>query len=133
MRVLIVDDSSLVRMQMKRVLLDNFIDIEFAEAASGIEALEKHRRFKPEVIILDYIIPPPDGLAVLKILKGFDKQVKIIIVTTLGKQKFIYNKMLDSGALAVFAKPITREVLIEIICILQKSIGTGEKIEENSR
>jgi two-component system chemotaxis response regulator CheY len=120
-------------MQLKKYILDDFRDAQFEDAANGIEALEKHRMFKPDVIILDYIIPAPDGLAVLEILRKFDKRVKVIIITTLGKQKFIYRKLMDSGACAVFAKPFTQEVLLEIINLLQKYIDTGENSEENSR
>jgi two-component system chemotaxis response regulator CheY len=120
-------------MQLRKYIVENFINVKIEDAVNGIEALEKHRSFKPELIILDYILPPPDGLAVLKIISSFDTQVKIVVMTTLGKQKYIYNKLIDSGALAVFTKPITRDILLEMVSLLQKSTGAGENIEENSR
>lgn len=114
MRLLIVDDSLLVRTQLKDFFSDSpAIIIE--EAVNGIDALEKHRTFKPDIIILDYIIPPPDGLAVLKILSNIDEKVKIIMATTLGNQKFIYKACLECGAVAILTKPITKENALKII------------------
>ncbi len=118
MRILIVDDSLLVRTQLKD-LISSIISAEFEEAISGIEALEKHRIFKPHVIILDYIIAAPDGLAVLKILSKIDKTVKIVMATTLGRQKFIYKDCLENGALAILSKPITKESVLKIITALK--------------
>lgn len=114
MRLLIVDDSLLVRSYLKD-FFSGIISIEIEEAIDGIEALEKHRSFKPDVIILDYIIPAPDGLAVLKILSKIDTKVKIIMTTTLGNQKFIYKECLECGAVQILTKPISKESILKII------------------
>ena len=127
MRLLIVDDSSLIRWQIKR-FLEDFPNIEFAEAANGIEALEKHRTFKPDIITLDYIIPAPDGLAVLKILTEIDKSVKIIMATTLGNQKYIYKNCIECGAFAIIAKPIMKEDLLKTIKNIQDYTNVGDVI-----
>lgn len=108
MKFLIVDDSAFMRTQIKHAF-SAFAYIEFEEAVNGIEALEKHRAFKPDVIILDYVIPAPDGLAVLKILEKIDKKVKVIMVTSLGNQKFIYKDCIGCGAFAILTKPVSRE------------------------
>jgi len=114
MRLLIVDDSSFMRKQIKDAFSE-LADIEFEEAINGIEALEKHRTFQPDVMILDYIIPAPDGLAILKILNKIDKKVKIIMVTALGNQKFIYKDCIECGAFAIISKPISEESASKII------------------
>lgn len=119
MRFLIVDDSAFMRMQIKQAF-SPLATIEFEEAVNGIEALEKHRTFHPDVIILDYIIPAPDGLAILNILTKIDKKVKIIMVTALGNQKFIYKDCIECGAFAILSKPITLKNALNTI----KSIHT---------
>ncbi len=118
MRILIVDDSLLVRTQLKD-LISGVISAEFEEAVSGVEALEKHRVFQPHVIVLDYVIHPPDGLAILKILSKIDNTVKIVMTTTLGRQKFIYKDCLENGALAILPKPITKENITKIFSALK--------------
>jgi len=119
MKFLIVDDSAFMRTQIKQVFSE-LAYIEFAEAVNGIEALEKHRTFNPDVVILDYIIPAPDGLAVLKILAEIDKKVKIVMITSLGNQNFIYKDCIECGAFAIITKPIARENALKVI----KSIRT---------
>lgn len=125
MRLLIVDDSSLIRLQLKRVLQE-FITIQIEEATNGIEALEKHRSFKPHVIILDYIIPAPDGLAILKILTQIDKNVIVIMFTTLGNQKFIYKDCITCGAYAILGKPVDKERIVATIQSIQNRISVGD-------
>ncbi|GMA98945.1 response regulator [Pelosinus sp. IPA-1] len=115
MRILIVDDSRLVRSQLKDFLSSNIASIEIEEAADGKEALEKHRVFKPDAIFLDYIIPAPDGLAVLKTLSETDKKVKVIMTTSLASQNFIYKDCLEYGAVAILQKPIDKENALKII------------------
>lgn len=114
MKFLIVDDSAFMRTQIKQAF-SAFATIEFEEAANGIEALEKQRIFKPDIIILDYVIPAPDGLAILKILAKVDPKVKVIMVTSLGNQRFIYKDCIECGALAILSKPITREDALKTI------------------
>ena len=127
MRLLIVDDSSLVRLQIKR-FVEGILNIEIAEAVNGIEALEKHRTFKPDIITLDYIMPAPDGLAVLKILTKIDKNVKIIMASALGNQKYIYKSCIEYGASAIIAKPITKETLLKTIRRVQCGTSAGDVI-----
>ena len=114
MRLLIVDDSSFMRRQIKDAFSE-LTDVEFEEAINGIEALEKHRTFQPDVMILDYIIPAPDGLAILKILNKIDNKVKIVMVTALGNQKFNYKDSIVWGACAIISKPISEESASKII------------------
>ena len=108
MKFLIVDDSAFMRAQVRQAF-SACAYIEFEEAVNGIEALEKHRIFKPDIIILDYVIPAPDGLAILKILSKIDPKVKVIMATSLGNQKFIYKDCIECGAFAILTKPISRE------------------------
>lgn len=111
-----------MRFQIKQIF-SNFAYIQFEEAVNGVEALEKHRTFKPDVIILDYIIPAPDGVAVLKILSQIDKKVKIIMITTLGNQKFIYKECIECGAMATFTKPITTKNALKVIKIIKSQVS----------
>ena len=64
MKVLVVDDSALVRKLFGRVLADES-DIEVAFARNGIEALALLEEFAPDVITLDVQMPQMDGLACL--------------------------------------------------------------------
>lgn len=127
MKFLIVDDSAFMRTQIKHAF-SAFLHIEFEEAVDGIDALERHRIFKPDVIILDYVIPAPDGLAVLKILTKIDKKVKVIMVTSLGNQKFLYKDCIECGAFTILTKPIAKEDALKTIKNIHARVIEYEKV-----
>lgn len=114
MRVLLVDDSELSRTTLKHHLAE-FSGIESAEAENGIEALEKHRSFQPEIIFLDITMPDLDGLGTLKIFSLIDKKVKIIMVSALGNQQYISDEAIKYGAFAVLAKPLKRDTALQVL------------------
>jgi DNA-binding response OmpR family regulator len=124
-RLLLVDDSNLFRTIIKDFFGD-LKNIEIEEATNGFEALDKHRSFNPNIIILDVIIPPPDGLVILKILRKFDDKVKIIMVSTLGKQKYVYEESMNYGAFAVLTKPIDRVTARKTILQVVAELREGE-------
>ncbi len=112
--MLIVDDSNFTRAHLKRFFSD-VTEIEFAEASNGIEVLEQHRTFQPYVIFMDITMPQLDGLATLKILKMIDTNVKIIMASSLGSQKYIYDKCIKYGACAILNKPITKQMALDTL------------------
>lgn len=123
MRVLIVDDSNLSRALLHDFFLE-FPGIELAEACDGMEALEQHRFFKPNVIFLDYTIPQPDGLATLKIIKAVDKKVKVILLSTMGEQAYIAKEGAKYGADAIICKPVTKDDALKAYrSVLRRNAG----------
>ena len=86
MRVLITDDSKMSIISVKHVF-DGMEDVEIISAYNGVEALEQHRTFRPDVIFLDITMPVLDGLATLKIIRLLDRKVKIIISVQLPIKK----------------------------------------------
>lgn len=119
MKVLLVDDSRLARIAVKRILEDDEItsigDFELFEAASGIEALEKHRTILPDIIFLDITMPYLDGLTALRTIRLTDTQVKIIMVTALGSHRHIAAECLTCGANDIIAKPADKNSIMAIL------------------
>ena len=111
-KILVVDDEiQLVEMVKLRLQANGYIVLT---AGDGQEALEKARKEKPDLIILDLMLPKIDGYKVCRMLK-FDKIYKaipIIIFTAKAQQK---DEELgkEMGADAYIAKPFEPEVLLE--------------------
>lgn len=125
MRILLVDDSDFSRATLKHFFAE-ISDIEIVEASNGIEALEKHRSFKPEIIFMDITMPDLDGLGTLKIISLTDKKVKIIMVSALGNQNYICEEALKYGAFTVLAKPVKRETALQALLDAQAQFKAGE-------
>src|SRR5256885_12452853 len=81
-RVLIVDDHTVVR-QGLRFLLQQESDIEVVgEAADGNEAIEAVREQVPAVVLLDLLMPNTDGLTALRVIKRISPATQVVILTS---------------------------------------------------
>ncbi len=105
LRVLVVDDSALMRKMMKEIL-ESDPDIEvIATARDGEDALEKARKLEPDVITLDINMPGMDGLTALKYIVK-EEICPVVMVSSLTQEGAdITFQALDMGAFDYVAKP----------------------------
>ncbi|MGI3901634.1 MAG: response regulator [Janthinobacterium lividum] len=109
-RVLVVDDSSVIRKVARRIL--EGLSLETAEADSGQAALDACVADMPDGILLDWNMPEMDGLAVIKALRklpGGDRP-KILFCTTENDAAHI-AKARHAGADDTMMKPFDKDVL----------------------
>lgn len=115
-KILIVDDEEKVR-NLVEVTLSIGENIEIQHATSGDEGLKIAREVKPDVILLDIMMPGQlDGLDVCRLLKGDPdtENIYIILLTAKG-QKTDKEKGLASGADDYFVKPFSPMELMDKI------------------
>jgi DNA-binding NarL/FixJ family response regulator len=117
-RVLIVDDQSLVRAGF-RMILDAESDIEVVgEAADGLEAVIAARDTEPDVILMDVRMPNIDGLeATRRLLDGKTEGPRILILTTFDLDEYVYEA-LRAGASGFLLKDTPPEQLVEAIHVV---------------
>jgi len=113
MKVLIADDSSFMRTVIKNYL-KNFQGLTIVEAVDGQDALEVYKTEKPDLILLDVIMPKLNGLDVLKKIRETDKSTKVVIITSVG-QSSVVEEAMSLGAERYITKPFRYEDLVEII------------------
>lgn len=79
LKVLLVDDEpDFLEMMGSRI---GSWGVDMVKAADGPEALERLRDEKPDAVILDYMMPGMDGMAVLKKIRKADKEIPVVILT----------------------------------------------------
>jgi two-component system phosphate regulon response regulator PhoB/two-component system alkaline phosphatase synthesis response regulator PhoP len=100
--LLIEDDQMIATMYQTKFTMEG---ITLQTAVDGAEGLEKARQLKPDIILLDIILPKLDGFAVLKELKADPalKSVPVVLLTNLGQDDDI-KKGKDLGADDYFVK-----------------------------
>ena len=116
-RLLLVDDESSIRKVIGERLKNKGFDVLLAE--NGEEALAKAQQEKPDLIILDIMLPKINGYEVCTILKREPafKEIPIVIFTAKGQQKEHLAGMM-CGADAYISKTCEFDVLLEQILLL---------------
>lgn len=110
-RLLIVDDSSIMRRSIETNLRD--LDVQIVGTASnGIEAIEMIEKFAPEVVTLDITMPEMDGLECLTEIMKIAPNTKVMVITALS-DKLTGLQALDKGARGYIFKPVSPEKLRE--------------------
>ena len=118
-RVLLVDDQTLVR-QGIRSLLDLSRDVSIAgEAADGREALERIAQTTPDVVLLDLRMPVLDGIGTLRALADAPYRPPVLILTTFDDDALVLEAM-QAGAKGFLLKDVSLEQLIEAIRTLHE-------------
>ncbi len=116
LNVLIVDDSSVMRSVVKKVLnLSGFELGELYEAGDGQEALDHLDEHWIDVVLTDINMPVMDGFELLKRIKGDDslKNIPVVIISTEVRDKKI-EEILSLGAAGYITKPFKPEDIRDI-------------------
>jgi len=113
MNILVVDDSRVSRMYIKEQVESLNYNV-VGEAKDGVEGLALFENLKPEIIIADIEMPKMDGIEMTKKIYENNKNVKIIIITSVVNKKTTQKAIL-SGAFIVLKKPIETKQLAKAL------------------
>ncbi len=109
-RILVVDDSSIVRRNLKTILLRGGHHV-VAEAENGMQAISEYERHNPDLITMDITMPLMDGVQAVKKIVNTYPQAKIIMVSAID-QKSMVLAALQNGAKHYILKPFDPEKVI---------------------
>ena len=113
-RILVVDDESVVREGIATIIsLQKDMDV-VGEARDGIQAVQSAQKFKPDVILLDLVMPKQDGLSTIPKLKEMLPESRILVLTSFAESDRVYQAI-KSGALGYMLKDATRGQLLQAI------------------
>lgn len=109
MRVLIVDDESLIRMDLRDIIESCGHEV-VAEGTNGVEALALCKKHKPDIILMDVKMPELDGIKAARQI-GFHHEAPVVLLTSYSQQDLI-DKARDSGVYGYLIKPVREEQLV---------------------
>ncbi|OGQ90433.1 MAG: hypothetical protein A2289_25410 [Deltaproteobacteria bacterium RIFOXYA12_FULL_58_15] len=129
-RVLVVDDHTLVRAGLCR-LLESEDDIKVVgETGSGREGIQMCQKLKPDVLLLDYNLPDADGLAVTEQLTPLNLKTRILILTMYSNEEYAI-RLLRAGASGFVVKGASTDELVEAVRVVaNKGTYVGKAIQE---
>jgi DNA-binding NarL/FixJ family response regulator len=113
-KILVVDDHPMMREAMVTALNEEADMQVICEASNGIEAIKFAEENKPDVILMDLLMPGMDGLETIARVYEVDPQAKILVVTSLEDEDKVLAAI-QAGALGYFPKTAPRTFLLEAI------------------
>jgi DNA-binding NarL/FixJ family response regulator len=113
-RIIVAEDQAVVRSGLVAIF-KHIPDIEVVgEAQNGLEALSLFEELKPQVVLMDLVMPVMGGLATIPKLLEIDPKARILIVTGFGDADNVYQAIIQ-GASGVILKDSTYEQLLEAV------------------
>lgn len=125
-KILIVDDMKIVRECLKMVIESNSGFQVVDCASNGLEAVEMCERHKPDIILMDIIMPKLNGIEAILKIREKNKEVKILVLSTVGDEDNVL-KAIKNGADGYVLKDIGVEELILAIQCINKGLSFVHK------
>lgn len=104
LQILIVDDSLIIRKQIRRILEDLGHKV-MGEAKNADEAVSMYKSFKIDLVTMDISMPGEDGISASRDIMAIDSNAKIIMVTSRGQEDMVVDAI-ALGAVGYILKPI---------------------------
>lgn len=113
-RVMLVDDHNVVRSGLA-TFLRAYEDLQLVgEAKNGLEAVNLCREKKPDVILMDLMMPEMDGIAATRAILEEYPEIKIIAMTSFDEEELVHG-VLAAGAISYLLKNVTSDELAKAI------------------
>ena len=127
-RILIVDDSAIMRKNLRAILSKAGYDV-VAEAVNGLEAFQSYEKYKPDLVTMDVTMPVMDGIqAVKKIITQYP-EAKIVVISAFDQRTMLFEAM-ENGAKHYIIKPITAEKLLTVIAQILEEPAAPAQAEQ---
>lgn len=120
-RILIVDDASNITEMIQSVLETHGHEIA-GVARNGFEAIEMYKDSRPDVVLMDILMPGMDGMQSIKKILEYDQNAKIVVVTALGRDA-LREEAAKAGAVDFVTKPFQIKRLLGAIDAATSSPG----------
>ena len=124
-KLLIVDDHTVVRDGLMTMLGREKDFAVMGEARNGLEAVEKVREVHPDVVLMDLRMPELDGVEAMRRIRTEDSGVKFIVLTTYDSDEYIFDAI-EAGAKGYLLKDASREELFRAV----RAVHRGESLVE---
>ena len=119
-RVLIADDASFMRQMIRDIIEPEGFEV-VGEASDGVEVVEKYRKLRPDVVMMDIVMPKRSGIDAVKAIKAEDAGARVVMCSALGQDALV-SEALQAGARDFIVKPFKPDaVLATLAKVVEKA------------
>ena len=115
-RVLVIDDAEYARDILKKILISGGYEIA-GEAGDGIMGVSEFSRTRPDIVIVDMIMPKMNGVETIRAIKNIEPDAKILVISADGQLAHI-EEAVKAGALSYINKPYQWSVVLNEVAQL---------------
>jgi two-component system chemotaxis response regulator CheY len=111
-KVLVIDDSPYNVTLLTAILRKN--NLEVISAKDGDEGLGKFSVSRPDIVLLDHMLPGRNGIEILKEMKTIDHQCIVVMITALNSAEDV-KRAKEAGASGYIVKPFENEKIVSVL------------------
>ena len=112
-KILVVDDAQFMRMMLKNILSGAGYEI-VGEGENGVQAIEKYKDLKPDLVIMDMIMPEMGGIDAVREIVKLDPGAKVLMCSAMGQQALVVEAI-QVGARDFIVKPFQPAGVLEAV------------------
>jgi len=128
-RVIIADDESLIRLDIKE-MLTTLGYLVVGEAGDGVSAVNQARELRPDLVIMDIKMPGMDGIAAAKVLT--EEKVAPVLLLTAFSQQDLVERAKEAGVVGYIVKPFREAELVPAIEIALARFQEFQALEKET-
>lgn len=117
-RVLVVDDSVFMRDIIKDIFAAGGFEV-VGEAGNGVEAVEKFKDLKPDLVTMDLVMPYRNGIDATREILRQDQRALVVMCSALGQETMVMEAI-EAGAVDFIVKPPRAE---DVLAVVKKVLG----------
>ena len=127
LRVLVVEDEALIRLDLAEMLTEEGYVVA-GEAADGEQAVALARELRPDLVIMDVKMPKVDGIAAAGAI--VEERIAPVVMLTAFSQRDLIERARDAGAMAYLVKPFARHELVPAIELAVSRFAEKRALED---
>jgi two-component system chemotaxis response regulator CheY len=110
---MVVDDAAFLRAMLKDILVNGGHEVVF-EATNGLEAVERYKALRPDLVTMDITMPIMEGVEAVRAIRKLDPEANIVMCSAMGQRNLIIDAI-QSGAKDFIMKPFQSNRVLEAI------------------
>ena len=114
LKILICDDSILMRRKLRESIELCCNDVQIIEAKDGALAVQMYKEHRPGLVFMDIVMPEKDGIQAVREIKEYDADAKVVMASSTGTQSNL-RKAIEAGAYEFVQKPWEQSTIESII------------------